>query len=61
MFQQYENPSLMRIEKLLERLLTYFENTGNPEDREMVNDISKNLKKIKEEDNEMKGVDFLGR
>lgn len=57
-FKRYENSSLQRIEKLLERLLAIFEKNP-PEDKSIINDISKNLKKIKEDQDELKGGDFL--
>ena len=55
-FKRYENQSLQRIEILLEKLLAHFEKENNPE---FINDISKNLKKLNEEKDEIKGGDFL--
>ena len=54
--KRFENSSLMRIEILLEKLLAHFEKEN---DQSMVNDITKNLKKIKKDNEEMHGGDFL--
>ena len=58
-FKRYENSSLQHIEALLERLVAHFEKTNEPEDKPLINDIQKNLKKIKEDNGELKGSDFL--
>jgi len=49
--QRYENNSMLRIEKLLEKLLAHFE--GKPEEKE----IQKCLKEIRKD--ELKGGDFI--